>query len=273
MALSSLSPASAFAGTGPLSLSVNGVNFNAGSVVQWNGSMLATTFVSSSQLTTIAPASLTDTAGSPSITVVFGQVSSNAVALAVVAPYNVSPSPAMLTVAAPGGQASATITVTPATGFSGTVIFSCAVVYKERGNPNDAPRCSITPAQVSVVSPNNASATLSISSTAPHVGMALPNASGKQWTAFASTNTLSLAIVLAGIPWRQPSRRRQLRRIGWNAHLIAACLGLLMLPDCGGGGSNSGTNDPGTSQGRYLVTVNATAGAHTSSITVPVIVQ
>ena len=103
MALSSLSPASAFAGTGPLSLSVNGVNFNAGSVVQWNGSMLATTFVSSSQLTTIAPASLTDTAGSPSITVVFGQVSSNAVALAVVAPYNVSPSPAMLTVAAPGG--------------------------------------------------------------------------------------------------------------------------------------------------------------------------
>jgi hypothetical protein len=51
-------------------LTVNGTGFVSGSVVDWNGSPLATTFVSSSQLTATVPASNIATATSASITVV-----------------------------------------------------------------------------------------------------------------------------------------------------------------------------------------------------------
>jgi hypothetical protein len=102
--------------------------------------------------------------------------------------------------------------------------------------------------------------------------MALPNASDKQWLAIARCGSLGFAMVLAGIPWRQHSRRGQLRNIGWNAPLIAACFGLLMLPACGGGG-NTGISDPGTKTGSYTITVNTTSSSYTSSITVPATVQ
>jgi len=48
--VTSLSPASAFAGAAGLTLTVNGSGFTAASVVNWNGSPRGTTFVSSSQL-------------------------------------------------------------------------------------------------------------------------------------------------------------------------------------------------------------------------------
>jgi hypothetical protein len=50
-AITSLSPGSGFAGGTGFTLTVNGVNFVNGAVVQWNGSNRATTFVSSTQLT------------------------------------------------------------------------------------------------------------------------------------------------------------------------------------------------------------------------------
>jgi len=49
--LSSLNPASAIAGGGNFTLTVNGSNFVGGSVVRWNGSDRATTFVSANQVT------------------------------------------------------------------------------------------------------------------------------------------------------------------------------------------------------------------------------
>jgi len=51
-------------------LTVNGTGFVASSVVDWNGSALATTFVSSSQLTATVPSSAIATAGTASVTVV-----------------------------------------------------------------------------------------------------------------------------------------------------------------------------------------------------------
>jgi len=52
------------------SLTVNGAGFVAASTVNWNGSPLATTFVSSSQLTATVPASDIATASTASVTVV-----------------------------------------------------------------------------------------------------------------------------------------------------------------------------------------------------------
>jgi C1A family cysteine protease len=66
---SSLSPASATAGGTAFTLTVNGSNFVNGSTVQWNGNNRTTTFVNSTQLTTVISAADIATAGTASVTV------------------------------------------------------------------------------------------------------------------------------------------------------------------------------------------------------------
>ncbi|HEV2472449.1 MAG TPA: choice-of-anchor tandem repeat GloVer-containing protein, partial [Chthonomonadales bacterium] len=65
-----LSPATAVSGSGPLTLTVNGTNFQNGAVVQFNGGALSTTFVSSGQLTATVPATDLVSVGIQSVTVV-----------------------------------------------------------------------------------------------------------------------------------------------------------------------------------------------------------
>jgi hypothetical protein len=67
--LVSLNPNSAAAGGSAFALTVNGANFVGGSSVRWNGVDLATTFVNSTQLTAIVPASNLAVAGTASVTV------------------------------------------------------------------------------------------------------------------------------------------------------------------------------------------------------------
>ena len=56
-ALTSISPTSATAGSSSFTLTANGGNFVASSVVEWNGSPLSTTYVSGTALTAVVPAS------------------------------------------------------------------------------------------------------------------------------------------------------------------------------------------------------------------------
>jgi hypothetical protein len=74
--ITSLSPDSASAGGPAFTLTVNGSGFESGAVVQWNGSALATSFVSAAQLTAQVPASLIAAAGTANITVVENGVTS-----------------------------------------------------------------------------------------------------------------------------------------------------------------------------------------------------
>ncbi len=67
--LTSISPSSAVAGTSGFTLTVTGSNFIPSSVINWNGSPLATTYVSVTQLTAAVPASLIASAGSANVTV------------------------------------------------------------------------------------------------------------------------------------------------------------------------------------------------------------
>ncbi|MFT3796204.1 beta strand repeat-containing protein [Flavobacterium sp.] len=77
--LASLSPSSKVAGTGAFTLTVNGANFVSGtSVVRWNGSNRATTFVSATQLTAAITAADITSSGTASITVANGSGVSNA---------------------------------------------------------------------------------------------------------------------------------------------------------------------------------------------------
>ncbi len=68
-ATTGLSPASATAGGAPFTLTVNGSGFITGSVVQWNGAVRTTTYVSSTQLTASITATDIATAGTASVTV------------------------------------------------------------------------------------------------------------------------------------------------------------------------------------------------------------
>jgi uncharacterized protein (TIGR03437 family) len=60
-----------------LSLQVNGSGFATGAVVEWNGSSLATTFISATQLTASVPSTLYQSPGTATVTVVSGGTMSN----------------------------------------------------------------------------------------------------------------------------------------------------------------------------------------------------
>jgi hypothetical protein len=67
--VTSMAPASAVPGGAGFTLAVTGANFTAASVVRWNGSDRATTFVSSTQLTAVIPAVDIAAAGTAQVTV------------------------------------------------------------------------------------------------------------------------------------------------------------------------------------------------------------
>lgn len=68
--LAALTPATVAAGGGDLRLTIQGADFAAGvSTAYWNGTPLATTYVSPTELTAVVPAALTGTPGTGSVTV------------------------------------------------------------------------------------------------------------------------------------------------------------------------------------------------------------
>jgi uncharacterized protein (TIGR03437 family) len=82
--VTSISPTSAPLGGAGFTLTVTGTNFVSGATVRWNGTALATTAVSASQLTAAVPASVVAVAGGVSISVGNpGAVISNAIGFAV----------------------------------------------------------------------------------------------------------------------------------------------------------------------------------------------
>jgi hypothetical protein len=68
--IASLSPASAAAGSPPLTLTVNGGGFVPASTIDWNGAALATTYVNATQLSALVPASDLASATTAGVTVV-----------------------------------------------------------------------------------------------------------------------------------------------------------------------------------------------------------
>lgn len=86
-----------------ITLQVDGNDFVAGAVVDWNGSPLATTFVNSAQLTATVPHSLYDTPGTAAVTVVSGGETSNSAIFAIVlAPAITSTVPTYAVAGGPG---------------------------------------------------------------------------------------------------------------------------------------------------------------------------
>ena len=115
--LSSLSPSSAAPGGPSFTITVNGSNFAANSAIVWNGSLLATTFVTGTQLTANVAASLIASAGTANVTVMTpSSGTSGALTFSIAAPTGPSITTLSPSSAAPGGP-SFILTVT-GTGFT-----------------------------------------------------------------------------------------------------------------------------------------------------------
>ena len=118
--ITSLTPPGAAAGAAAFTLTVDGSNFANGMTVNWNGSPLATTFVTATRLTAAVPAGLIASPGTASITVATPSgVVSNAVAFPIVANPTISSlSPASRT----AGAAAFTLTVNGANFTTGMTV-------------------------------------------------------------------------------------------------------------------------------------------------------
>jgi YVTN family beta-propeller protein len=119
----SLSPASATAGGGAFTLTVNGSNFVAGSVVRWDGADRTTIFVNATQLTASIPLTDIATAGTVAVTVfnpALGGGTSGPLTFTINNPVpvltSISPSSAV------GGGPAFTLTVNGSNFVSGSVV-------------------------------------------------------------------------------------------------------------------------------------------------------
>ena len=164
-----------------------------------------------------------------------------------------------LSISSAGGQTTDTIQLSSAGGFSGTVSFTCAVAYQGTGSATDAPACSLSPTQASVASGSTASTTLTVTTTAATTSRLTNPFLPLGGTAFAAL------LFFIGAP------RRRWR--GWSLLAVlfvviaGTCLG------CGGGSSGGTTTNTGTTTGSYNVTVTATSGTVTASVSIPLTVQ
>jgi hypothetical protein len=124
--LTSLSPASAAAGGGSFTLTVNGTNFAGDARVQWNGSPRSTIFVSSTQLTATIPAADIAASGTANVTVANPSAAtvSNALPFTISGPgQNPVPSISGLSPAsATAGGASFTLTINGTNFVSGATV-------------------------------------------------------------------------------------------------------------------------------------------------------
>jgi sugar lactone lactonase YvrE len=172
---------------------------------------------------------------------------------------------------APGATTgnTSTITVTPVSGFTGTVNLSCAISPTAA---NDPATCSLSPASVTISGASAQTATLTVSTTAATTcssALVHPKLPGAPW--YAAGGAALACLLLFGIPARRRSWRTMLGMLA----LLAALSGGVLA--CGGGGGGGGGNNctpnSGTTAGTYTITVTGTSSATTATGTVTLTVQ
>ncbi|MGB7191586.1 MAG: protease pro-enzyme activation domain-containing protein [Acidobacteriaceae bacterium] len=269
-----VSPTGGFTGTVAISCVVTGAGANPPTCSAPSANVTLATAATSTL--TIATAANTDVGSyTANITATSGAITATAtVGIAVSTTpvgFSLSPSPASLTLAAGATTGNtSTITVTPASGFTGVVNFTCAVTTAP-ASANDSPACSAPAATVSGTTA--ATSTLTITTTASTTSAA-HNPLNKFFTAGGG-------VVIAGLLFFGiPARRRKWRSI-LVILLFAGIAGFGI--GCGsgsgssgsggggGGGGGGGTTLPGTTAGNYVLTVtgkDAATGNITASTTV-----
>ena len=161
----------------------------------------------------------------------------------------------------------ATITVTPSGGFTGSVSLTAAITSSPTG-AQDLPTLSFgSTSPVSITGASAVTATLTISTTAPTTGaLTVPERPGVR---LISGGVVLACLLFFGIP----SRRRRLRTMLGLFVLLAALTGGVIGCGGGSGGGGGGTGNPGTTAGSYTVTVTGTSGNTTTQGTVTLTVN
>ena len=217
--ISSLSPASVTAGSAAFTLTVNGSNFVGTSTIGWNGTALATTHLSSTQLTAQVPAGDLGTVGSASVTVVNpspGGGTSAAASFTITAtnpvPSITSLSPASVT----AGSGAFTLTVngsnfvgTSTIDWNGTALATTHLSTTQLSAPVPASDVSATGfASVTVVNPApgggaSAAASFTVSATnpVPAISSLSPASVTAGNAAFALTVNGSNFVVASVVKW------------------------------------------------------------------------
>lgn len=261
----SLSPAATSAGSGDLTLTVQGAGFEPNSAGLWNGAGRPTTVVSSTELQIAIAASDVAAGGAAEVAVITpapGGGITNPLTFTI-SSFSASASPGSVTVSA-GQPATYTVTITPEFGsFDPTVSFACS------GLPR-LTSCAFSPAQVNPGA-NPASTTLTISTTTTSTVWPAPPIGGP-----AGLPLLILALgammLLFFTPWNMAGKRPFSRLRRWPA--LATLLALVaLLVACGGSSPVAPPPVPGTPIGTHTITVTATAGTFSQTATVTLVVQ
>jgi len=160
-----------------------------------------------------------------------------------------------VSISAPGGQGSSTITVDGRNGFSGSVSFTCSA-------PATALiTCSISGSPVALsVTNTSGSVTLTVQTKA---AAALEPRNAPLW--LTGSGALFAGVLMLGIPGR--------RRRGAAAFTLVVFALLAAAVGCGGSGGSSSTKTPGTPVGTYNVTVTGTVSSSSTTHNTSVAVQ
>jgi subtilase family serine protease len=167
---------------------------------------------------------------------------------------------------APGATSgnTSTITVTPMSGFTGTVNLTASLTANPAG-AIDLPTISLSAPSVAISGTTAATATATIATTASSSG-SLVYPQKQHWYTAAGGAALA-CILFFGIP----ARRR-----GWKSMLsLLVFLVAMAGVGCGGGSGNNNNGNTGTTAGTYTFTVTGTDAAtgkiiETATITVSV---
>lgn len=178
--------------------------------------------------------------------------------------FTLSSSVGSLTISS-GQTGTATITVAPTNGFSGSVSLSCSV-----STSLGSTGCSLSP---SVVGGGSGTSTLTISAaTLSGMVRGAPRPSSHRGGGAYATFVFVLGIILTLRPRRIPGSARSLRALrNTLVGLLLLCV-MLGAVSCGGGGSSSG---PIPLSGVVTVTGTgtSTSGSLANSVSIPVTIQ
>ncbi len=256
--LSSLSTTNVTGGGAGFTLVVQGSSFVPSSVVRWNGSDRATTYVSSAELQAAIPASDLATGGDVQVTV-FNPAPVGGLTSALslhVSSFTSAANPSSKSITA-GQSATYTIQVDPQYGsFDAPITFTCSGLPSKCAASFSA--ASVTPG-ASVVTTTltlatRASAGSATASLFGTIGFGPPT---------LGLFVLALSLLLAWTAHKRPIRRFSRR---WLVAYALLCL-VILIGSCsaGGGGDNTYT---GTPKGTHQVTVQGTSG----TMTVPTVI-
>jgi hypothetical protein len=264
-ALSTLSTTHVTGGGGALTLTVQGSNFVPNSVVRWNGSDRATTYIGANELQAAITAADLATGGDAQVTVFNpSPAGGTSGALAVeVSGFTLSSSPSSVTVTA-GQSATYAITLAPQHGsFDSTITFSCA------GLPGKCAAAfsptSVTPGAGSVTT----TLTLTTKAAASATGASLSGTIGFGPPGLGLFALLIILLLASAVLKRPPGRivpRRVLAR-------AALCL-VIMAGSCSSdGGGNNPPPYTGTPKGTHTISVQGTSGNMTVPAAVTLVVK